>query len=157
VELITDSTAPRPEPSEPTQSPGPSHAPIDRPELVAIAAGGAFGAVARVAVNEAIPQTVGQWPWATFAVNISGTFLLGCLLAYLKQRDPITIPLYRLLGTGFCSTFTTFATMQLELVRMIEAARYEVAVGYAAASVALGYLAILSATKLVARLRTLRS
>ncbi len=54
--------------------------------LVAIALGGMAGAAARYGVSRWIPPVSGGFPWATFAVNISGSFLLGLLLALVLER-----------------------------------------------------------------------
>lgn len=93
-------------------------------------------------MTQAFPTAAGSWAWATFAVNVMGAFLLGSLVAALSGREPSSIPLYRLLGTGFCSTATTFATVQVELLKMFDHGRYGLAGAYIAASVAGGYLAI---------------
>ncbi|HEY2141567.1 MAG TPA: CrcB family protein [Solirubrobacteraceae bacterium] len=124
---------------------------IDRGELMAIAAGGAVGAVARVGLTQALPTPVGSWPWATFAVNIAGAFLLGCLLAALARREPRSIPVYRLLGTGFCSTATTFATVQVELLGMLDRDRFALAAAYIVASAIGGYLAVSAGRWLMSR------
>jgi CrcB protein len=55
------------------------------------------------------------------------------------------------LGTGVCGGLSTFSTMQVELLKMIDAGAYGLALGYAAASVAAGYLAIHLATAAVRR------
>lgn len=128
---------------------------IDRGETAAIAVGGAAGALARVGLTQAFPTAAGSWPWATFAVNIAGAFLLGCLVAALSGRGsssiPRSIPAYRLLGTGFCSTATTFATVQVELLSMLDHGRYGLAAAYIAASVAGGYLAVSAGKRLLGR------
>lgn len=118
---------------------------------MAIAAGGAVGAVARVGLTQALPTPVGSWPWATFAVNIAGAFLLGCLLAALARREPRSIPVYRLLGTGFCSTATTFATVQVELLGMLDRDRFALAAAYIVASAIGGYLAVSAGRWLMSR------
>ena len=58
-----------------------------------------------------------------------------------------------LLGTGFCGAYTTFSTMQVEILKMLDHDRYGLAVGYAAASIGAGYLAIWGTTALVRRAR----
>ena len=58
-----------------------------------------------------------------------------------------------LIGTGFCGAFTTFSTMQLELLKMIDHHRYGLAVGYALGTLAAGYLAIFLSTSAVRRVR----
>jgi CrcB protein len=124
---------------------------IDRLELAAVGAGGAVGALGRVGLAQAWPSAAGSWPWATFAVNIAGAFLLGSLMAALRRRGPISIPAYRLLGTGFCGAFTTFSTMQIELLQMLDRARYELAGGYVGASLVGGYAAVAVAMRLAGR------
>jgi CrcB protein len=126
---------------------------VDRRELTAIFAGGFAGAVARAAVAEALPHTSAQWPWATFGVNVVGAFALGYFTTRLQERLPLSSYRRPLLGTGLCGALTTFSTMQVELLRMLDGARYGLAVAYATASVAAGFAAVAVATNLVRRAR----
>lgn len=71
----------------------------------------------------------------------------------LQERLPLSTYRRPLVGTGFCGAFTTFSTMQLELVKMIDHHSYGLAVGYAGASVAAGYLAVYGATAVVRHVR----
>jgi CrcB protein len=123
----------------------------DRRELAAIFGGGFIGAVARAEVGEAWPATGGNWPWATFAVNIAGAFLLGYFATRLQERLPVSAYRRPLLGTGVCGALTTFSTMQIELLEMLDADRIGLAAAYAAASIALGFAAVVLATNLVRR------
>ena len=127
-----------------------AHPQISRLELAMVGAGGALGGLGRVGLEQAWPTAAGSWPWATFAVNILGAFLLAGLMSGLRLR-PISIPTYRLLGTGFCGALTTFSTMQLELLQMLDHARYDLALGYVSASVVGGYMAVSLATRVIAR------
>ena len=120
-------------------------------ELAAIFTGGFIGAVARAGVTEWLPHDQGAWPWSTFAVNVAGAFLLGYLVTRLQERLPLSSYRRPLLGTGFCGALTTFSTMQVELLAMLDAGRPGLAAGYAAASVAAGFLAVLVATNVVRR------
>jgi fluoride exporter len=125
--------------------------------VAAIFAGGAAGALARTALVSATATADGtRWPWVTFSVNLAGAFLLGYFATRLQERLPLSAYRRPLLGTGFCGALTTFSTMQLELVRMIDADRYGLAAGYVAASLALGYLAVHLATAVVRRVRVVR-
>lgn len=131
---------------------------FDRPradprELLAIFAGGVVGAVARAGVAQALPVKAGVWPWATFAVNVAGAFVLGYCITRLQERLPVTTYPRPLIGTGFCGAFTTFSTMQVELLRMIDAGRIGLAVAYAAASIAAGFIGVAVATAIVRRVR----
>ena len=124
---------------------------FDRRELAAIFAGGSVGAIARGLLSNAFPHGAAEWPWATFAVNIVGAALLGYFVTRLQERLPLSAYRRPLLGTGFCGALTTFSTMQLELVRMLDVSDYELAAGYAVASVVLGYVAVYVATALTRR------
>ncbi len=126
---------------------------IDRRELAAIFVGGAFGALARVWLATTFATGPAQWPWATFAINASGSLLLAYFATRLQERLPISTYRRPLLGTGFCGAYTTFSTMQVEIVRMIDHHRYLIALGYGLTSIAVGYLAIWMMTALVRRSR----
>ncbi len=128
---------------------------LDRRELAAIFAGGFIGAMARVALAEQLPSAAAGWPWATFAVNVAGTFLLGYFATRLQERLPVSAYRRPLLGTGLCGALTTFSTVQIELLRMLDADRFGLAAGYAAASVVSGLAAMRIATGIVRRVRTL--
>ena len=122
--------------------------------MAAIFAGGAVGALLRVALLQAGAGSAPGWPWVTFSENVIGTFLLGYFATRLQERLPLSAYRRPLLGTGFCGAFTTFSTMQLELLTMLDAHRYGLAVAYAAASITVGYAAVHLATSFVRRART---
>jgi CrcB protein len=128
---------------------------IDRRELAAIFVGGAAGALLRVWIGTEFAGSGVSWPWTTFAINISGALLLGYLVTRLQERLPPSTYRRPLLGTGFCGAFTTFSTMQVELLVMLEHDRYGLAAGYAATSVAIGYAAVWIATAAVRRTRVI--
>jgi CrcB protein len=124
---------------------------LDRRELAAIFVGGLLGTIARAELAEALPHRNDQWPWATFAVNVVGAFLLGYFTTRLQERLPLSAYRRPFLGTGLCGGLTTFSTMQLEILRMLDANAIGLAVGYAAASIAVGFAAVALATNLVRR------
>lgn len=126
---------------------------LDRRELAAIFTGGAAGAVVRVWLGIHFTQSSTGWPWTIFAINVTGSFALGYLATRLQERLPQSTYRRPMLGTGFCGSYTTFSTMQVEAVRMIDAGRYGMAVGYVLASVAAGVLAVWISTKAVRRAR----
>jgi fluoride exporter len=125
----------------------------DRRELAAIFLGGAVGALLRIWLGESFVGAAAEWPWVTFSINVTGSFALGYLATRLQDRLPQSTYRLPLLGTGFCGAYTTFSTMQVEILKMIEHSRYGLAVGYAAASITAGYLAIWVATATVRRAR----
>jgi CrcB protein len=129
---------------------------LDRQELAAIFAGGFIGALARAALAQDLPTRPGQWPWATFAVNMLGAALLGYLITRLQERLPPSLYARAFLGTGICGALTTFSTVMVELAKMLEGAHVGLAGAYAAATIAGGFAAIFLSTKLVRRARLRR-
>lgn len=127
----------------------------DRRELAAIFAGGFIGAVARAELVEGFPHDAGSWPWATFIANIAGAFLLGHFVTRLQERLPLSSYRRPLLGTGLCGALTTFSTMQIELLQMLDRGAWGLALAYAGASVAAGFLAVALATGAVRRVRVI--
>src|SRR3954465_15527754 len=127
----------------------------DRRELAAIFVGGFIGAAARAGVVDALPTHPGSWPWGTFLVNVAGAFMVGYFTT--RRREPLPLSSYRrpLLGTGFCGGLTTFSTMQVELLRMLDAGDVALAAAYAVVRVVVGFLAVAAATNLVRRARVL--
>jgi CrcB protein len=124
---------------------------FDRLELAAVFAGGVAGAIARAAVDELLASGGPAWPWATVAVNVAGAFALGYFTTRLQERLPVSAYRRPLLGTGFCGALTTFSTMQVELLRLLDARAYAQAAAYLATSVAFGYAAVQLASGLVRR------
>ncbi|MBX9639531.1 MAG: fluoride efflux transporter CrcB [Mycobacteriaceae bacterium] len=125
----------------------------DYRELAAIFAGGALGSVARAALATLAVPDPARWPWPTFVVNILGAFLVGYFTTRLLERLPLSSYRRPLLGTGLCGGLTTFSTMQVETVRMIEHGHWVLAVTYTVVSIVLGLLAVYLATALVRRVR----
>jgi CrcB protein len=125
----------------------------DAREIGAIFAGGALGTLARAGLAEAFPYAAPAWPWPTFTVNVVAAFLLGYFVTRLQERLPLSSYRRPLLGTGLCGGLSTFSTMQVEILKMIDAHAWGLAVGYVAASVAAGYAAIYLATAMVRRVR----
>ncbi|WP_077099085.1 fluoride efflux transporter CrcB [Mycobacterium terramassiliense] len=128
----------------------------DYRELAAVFAGGALGTLARVALSTTVMREPAGWPWATFIVNIVGAFLLGYFTTRLLERLPLSSYRRPLLGTGLCGGLTTFSTMQVETVTMIEHGRWATAAAYTTSSIVLGLLAVHLATVLVRRARVRR-
>jgi fluoride exporter len=126
---------------------------LDWRELGAIFAGGCAGALARAGLAVAVPYQAPAWPWATFTVNIAGAFLLGYFVTRTQERLALSAYRRPFLATGFCGAFTTFSTMQVELLRMLDAGRPVLGAVYAAVSIAAGFAAVTLSSALVRRVR----
>jgi CrcB protein len=129
---------------------------IDRREIAAIFIGGMAGSLLRAWLARHFAASDGHWPWAIFAINVSGSFVLACVATHVHGRALRLTVIGPLLGVGFCGAYTTFSTMQLELVQMVDRDRYALAGAYALCSVLAGLLAIYAGTLLVRRTRPAR-
>jgi fluoride exporter len=125
----------------------------DYRELAAIFAGGALGALTRAALSTLVDADPARWPWPTFVVNIVGAFLVGYFTTRLLERLPLSSYRRPLLGTGLCGGLTTFSTMQVETLKMIQHGHWVLATSYTIVSIVLGLLAVHLATAMVRRVR----
>jgi len=129
---------------------------LDVREVVAVFVGGAVGTLLRAGLAQAWPHGPHSWPWPTFIVNIVAAVLLGYFVTRLQERLPLSSYRRPLLGTGICGGLSTFSTMQVELLKMIDVHAYGLASAYAAASVIGGYAAVHLSTATVRRTWTRR-
>ncbi|MDT5100073.1 MAG: fluoride exporter [Mycobacterium sp.] len=129
---------------------------FDGRELAAVFVGGAIGTLGRAGLETVAAPDPGRWPWPTFIVNIVGAFLLGYFVTRLLERLPTSSYRRPLLGTGLCGGLTTFSTMQVETIKMLEHRHYGLAVGYTLASITAGLLAVYLATAMTRRVRVRR-
>ncbi len=106
--------------------------------VLAVAVGGALGAVLRVAVGEVWPGE--DFPWSTLVVNVSGSTVLAALpLLAVVHRRPVLAPL---LGTGVLGGYTTLSTASAESYALRDQGRPGLALVYAVATVAACLLAV---------------
>ena len=102
-----------------------------------VALGGAVGASLRHLAGQSVPA-----PWGTLMVNVSGSFLMGLLAAWLVARDGTGEGARLLLGVGLLGGFTTFSAFSLDAVRLVEAGRLGGFALYVGSSVGAGILAL---------------
>jgi CrcB protein len=84
----------------------------------------------------------GGFPWPTFWTNISGSFALGLFLAFVLERFPPTRYLRPFVATGFLGAYTTYSTFAVEADLLVKDGHAAVALGYAAASLLAGFVAV---------------
>ncbi len=113
--------------------------------LVLIAVGGAAGAVSRYLLQGWVQElSGGRFPWGTFAVNISGSFLLGLVFALAIDRAILTPEVRVPVMIGFIGSYTTFSTLMLESWRLVEEGDYLFMFGNLIGSVVIGMLAVVA-------------
>lgn len=118
--------------------------------IIAIATGGALGAVLRYGVNVIVAHFMGYgFPWGTLAVNVAGSFLMGLLIAIFAHfwNPPEVMRIF--LVTGFLGAFTTFSTFSLDAVTLFERGAFLATGGYMLASVVLSISALFTAMLIV--------
>lgn len=111
-------------------------------EIMAVAAGGAFGAVARFLTTQWVHGLVGRgFPWGTLAVNVLGSLLLGTLYALMLERFATSPELRAALLVGVLGAFTTFSTFAVDTVGLLEQGEFIAALANILAQVVICLLA----------------
>ena len=104
--------------------------------VLAVACGGALGAVGRYLISSYMQTVAGNaFPWGTLTVNVLGCAILGALVTVLANVWSPTQEIRAFLTVGMMGALTTFSAFSLEVVLMIERAQWVMAAGYVAASV----------------------
>jgi CrcB protein len=118
-------------------------------QLIAVATGGALGALARHTVYTFMPVPAGTLlPWPTLTVNVLGSFVAGLVLVLLTQAHPGAIGWRLLLGVGFLGAFTTFSAFSVDSWLLLEAGRWQAALANALLNVSLSVGACVAAVLL---------
>ena len=109
-----------------------------------VVVGGAAGTLTRYGIAEAFDADR-HFPLATFLVNVTGSFVLGALLAVLLVRDLSAaanrLRLRLLLGTGFLGGYTTYSSLAVETDTLLRGDHVALGLTYAAGSVVAGLVA----------------
>jgi CrcB protein len=119
--------------------------------MAAIGGGGALGTLARYGVERAVATDTLGFPWATFAVNVAGSFILAVVVTLVAGRLPEDRWLRPFMTVGFCGGFTTFSTFALEIDQRARHGHLGSAFVYLMASLAAGIGAALVGSALVGR------
>ena len=108
-----------------------------------IAAFGAAGAASRHLLESFVNRHLGDaFPWGTFVVNISGSFVLGALVGIFAHRLGVPIWLQAAATVGFLGAYTTVSTLSLQIYRSTSTGHVAVALANAFGSLAAGVLAV---------------
>jgi CrcB protein len=112
---------------------------------LAVAVGGALGAMARYAVSIWVfNYSSDKFPYATLLVNVLGSFIMGILFVIIVERAALPAEMRSLLMVGFLGAFTTFSTFSLDALSLWQNGHLFVALVYVLATVILCLVAISS-------------
>ena len=107
--------------------------------------GGFLGANARYLMGGLIAERWGTtFPWATFVINVTGSFILGFFLAFAEDRPWVNPGSRLLFAVGFVGAYTTFSTFTYESIRLIQEGELLLAMGNLIGSVLAGGVAVLA-------------
>ncbi len=114
-------------------------------EVLFVALGGAIGSAARYLVGGWFAARFGAaFPYGTFVVNVTGSFIVGLFLAYAQERVSLS-PYWRLFfAVGFVGGYTTFSTYEYESIRLLQDGEMLLAAVYLIGSVVTGGVAAIA-------------
>ncbi|QSZ42438.1 fluoride efflux transporter CrcB [Sulfurimonas aquatica] len=89
--------------------------------IIAIGSGGFIGAVLRSYLNGLISQRVSHiLPFGTLGVNLLGSFIMGCLIAYFMHTTIFSVHMKSFLTTGILGALTTYSTFAMESFLLLQ-------------------------------------
>jgi CrcB protein len=105
--------------------------------------GGFIGSIARFWLGSYMTYRMGaRFPYGTFVINVSGSFLIGLVVTLLAERTHWNANLIYLIPIGFIGAYTTFSTFEFEAFRSVRNGDLLLAFLYVILSVAVGFLAV---------------
>ncbi|HEY0656821.1 MAG TPA: fluoride efflux transporter CrcB, partial [Pyrinomonadaceae bacterium] len=110
--------------------------------ILAISIGGAFGALARYGLNVLFAKSFSPFPFATFFINVTGSFLVGFLLTLFSEKFDVNENLRLAIIVGFLGAYTTFSTFEFETFALMREKHLTTAILYVSMSFAIGLLGV---------------
>lgn len=118
------------------------HARLEPAAPAVVALGGVIGSLGRYAVDVLLPHVAGEFPWATWVVNVSGAFVMGLLVAFLVDRPGIHRLARPFLGVGILGGWTTFSALAVDVVQLGAADHVTLTLAYVSTTFLFGTLAV---------------
>ncbi len=113
-------------------------------KVLAVGIGGAFGAILRYLISiSPLTSLFEKFPFPTFFINITGSFLIGFLLIIFTDKPQINENLRLAMMVGCLGAFTTFSTFELEIWGLIKENQFVTAFLYLFLSVVVGFVGVL--------------
>jgi CrcB protein len=118
--------------------------------ILAVAAGGAIGSVARYLVGIGSGRLFGiNFPWGTLIINVTGSFLIGLFIGLFAIRWDASQTVRIFLTVGICGGYTTFSTFSLDTFYLMERGQAVAAGAYMVGSVVLSVGALIGAMQVI--------
>jgi CrcB protein len=118
------------------------------PVLAAISAGGVLGALARYGLSTAWSHDPAGFPWATWTINVSGSFLIGVLMVLISRFWPSRRLVRPFFGVGILGGYTTFSTSVVDVQQVVAHGAPGVALLYLGATLVGALIAVWAGTVL---------
>ena len=97
--------------------------------ILAIGSGGFIGAVLRAYINGLVSSKVThELPFGTLSVNLIGSFIMGCLIAYFMYSTLLTPHIKSFLTTGVLGALTTYSTFAIESFLLLQGGSLSLAI-----------------------------
>jgi len=112
-------------------------------KYVMVGIGGFLGAIARFWLGGYVGDRMGsRFPWGTFIINCSGSFVIGFIITLLAERTHWSPNWRYLIPVGFVGAYTTFSTFEYETLRAMQDGNFVIAALNVVLSVVLGFVAV---------------
>ena len=112
--------------------------------------GGGLGAALRHGINIGVARLFGGgFPYATFFINVSGSFVMGLIAAWFAFKGDASQHWRLFLTTGILGGYTTFSTFSLDAALLYERGQLGLAAGYVIGSVLLGLIGLFAGLAIV--------
>lgn len=112
-------------------------------KYVMVGIGGFLGAIARFWLGGYVGDRMGsRFPWGTFIINCSGSFVIGFIITLLAERTHWSPNWRYLIPVGFVGAYTTFSTFEYETLRAMQDGNFVIAALNIVLSVVLGFVAV---------------
>jgi fluoride exporter len=112
-------------------------------KYILVGIGGFLGSILRFWMAVYIGQRMGtRFPYGTFIINVSGSFLIGMVMTILTERTHLSPNLRYLVPIGFIGGYTTFSTFEYETLRAVQDGQFTISLVNIALSVAVGFLMV---------------
>lgn len=122
-------------------------------KIISVGIGGALGAVARYLINiSPLAGLFEKFPFPTFFINITGSFLIGFLLILLTDKVAVSENFRMAVIVGFLGAFTTFSTFEMEIYALTKERFVAAAFLYLFLSVAVGFVGLAAGVELAKRI-----